>query len=111
LRHLAGVSPEWDRWFYAAMGVTWTFHMVWTLWMIPRDQPDLRENGTFLSLVIIYLANLVVLVMLLCAADASPWDSAISFAREWVRHAATWGDWIFRHGEEVISRIINAVRI
>jgi len=111
LRHLAGVSAEWDRWFYAAMGVTWTFHMVWTLWMIPRDQPDLRENGTFLSLVIIYLANLLVLVALLCAADASPWDCAVGFAHEWMRHAATWGDQIFRYGEEIVTGVINAVRI
>ncbi len=111
LRHLAGAPPEWDRWFYAVIGVTWTFHMVWTLWMIPRDQPDLRENGTFLSLVVIYLANLLVLVALLCAADASPWDSAIDFGREWVRHTATWGDRIILYGEAVILRLIEEVRI
>ena len=66
------LSPGWDRRFIAVMGVTWTFHMVWTLWMIPRDQPDLKENGTFLSLVVIYLANLLVLVGLLCVAAESP---------------------------------------
>ena len=62
LRLPADLKPGWDLAFYAVMGVTWTFHMVWTLWMIPRDQPDLKENGTFLSLVVIYLANLLVLV-------------------------------------------------
>lgn len=50
-RIFAEPNPAWDLAFYAAMGLTWTFHMVWTLWMIPRDQPDLRENGIFLSLV------------------------------------------------------------
>lgn len=111
LRHLAGVSAEWDRWFFAVLGLTWTFHMIWTLWMIPRDQPDLKENGTFLSLVVIYLANLMVLVCLLCAADASPWQSTIDFSREWLRHAATWGDVIYRYGENFVSRVVEAVRI
>jgi hypothetical protein len=78
--------------FYAAIGVTWAFHMVWTLWMIPRDQPDLKENGTFLSLVIIYLANLLVLVLLLCAAEEAPLRNTREFAMEWLRHAATWSD-------------------
>ena len=29
------------------LGFTWTFHIIWTVWMIPKDQPDLKENGTF----------------------------------------------------------------
>jgi hypothetical protein len=90
IRLSTDTHPGWELAFYAAMGVTWTFHMVWTLWMIPRDQPDLRENGTFLSLVVIYLANVLVLVMLLCAAEDSPVATARDFAREWLRHAITW---------------------
>lgn len=86
----------WDLAFYAVTGVTWTFHMLWTLWMLPRDQPDLKENGTFLSLVIIYLANLLVLVALLCAAEEAPLGYCRDFAREWLRHAATWGDQLWR---------------
>jgi hypothetical protein len=85
------------------MGVTWTFHMVWTLWMIPRDQPDLKENGTFLSLVVIYLANLLVLVALLCVAEEAPVRNTREFALEWLRHAATWGDLIWRSTVEAIS--------
>lgn len=90
------LTPGWDLAFYATMGVTWTFHMVWTLWMIPRDQPDLKENGTFLSLVIIYLANLLVLVALLCVAKEAPLQNTREFAMEWLRHAATWGDTALR---------------
>ena len=90
------LGTRWDLAFFAVIGVTWTFHMVWTLWMIPRDQPDLRDNGTLLSLVVIYLANLVVLVVLLCVADDAPLGNAKEFAREWLGHAATWGDVILR---------------
>lgn len=90
------LAPGWDLGFYASMGVTWTFHMIWTLWMLPHDQPDLKENGTLLSLVVIFLANLLVLVLLLCVATQSPWLSLQSFALEWLRHAATWGDQLWR---------------
>jgi hypothetical protein len=96
LRISVDLKPGWDLALYAVMGLTWTFHMVWTLWMIPRDQPDLKENGTFLSLVVIYLANLLVLVALLCVAEGSPLSNCREFALEWLRHAATWGDMILR---------------
>jgi len=90
------VGPVWDLVFYGLMGVSWTFHMVWTLWMIPRDQPDLKENGTFLSLVVIFLANLLVLVGLLCVAAQSPLRDLREFGLEWLRVAATWGDAVWR---------------
>ncbi|MES2439368.1 MAG: hypothetical protein V4584_09890 [Verrucomicrobiota bacterium] len=105
LRYFAGISPEWDRALYAIMGVTWTFHMIWTLWMIPRDQPDLKENGTFLSLVVIYFANLLVLAGLLCLAEKSPLQNTREFALEWLRHAATWGDMFLRWGNQAIEEL------
>jgi hypothetical protein len=110
VRHFAGLSQEWDRLLYAVMGITWTFHMVWTLWMIPRDQPDLKENGTFLSLVVIYLANLLVLAGLLCVAGDSPWQNTREFAMEWLRHAATWSDMLLRRTNEAIAAFRAAGR-
>jgi len=97
-------SKEWDRGLYAVVGLTWTFHLVWTLWMIPRDQPDLKENGTFLSLVVIYFGNLIVLVALLCLAVDAPWQSFRDFGMEWLKHAVTWGDMLWRWGNEVFVR-------
>ena len=70
--------------------------MVWTIWMIPRDQPDLKENGTFLSLVIIYLANLLIMTGLLCISTGSVWENTQEFGMEWLRNAATWGDAFLR---------------
>ena len=60
--------PYHDEAEYLIIGVTWTFHLAWTLWMIPRDQPDLKENGSFFSLTIIYLANVIILSVLLSLA-------------------------------------------
>ncbi len=60
--------PHHDHALYFLVGFSWSFHLLWTLWMIPRDQPDLKENGVFFSLVVIYLANVVVISILLCLA-------------------------------------------
>lgn len=89
LRHTCGLPPYADKVLFGAMGATWAFHVWWTLAMIPREQPDLRENGVFLSLVIIIFANLCVLVALLCLAAPAPWRAFAGFTGEWLRHAQT----------------------
>lgn len=60
---------------FAGVGFWWSFHFYWTLWVIPKDQPDLNDNGTMFSLMIIYLANLffTVIGLTLCRA-LSPQD-------------------------------------
>lgn len=105
LRLFFDLTRPWDLTFYGVMGLTWTFHIVWTLWMIPRDQPDLKENGTFLSLVVIFFGNLLVLVALMCVASAAPWESFKGFGREWVRHAAVWGDVVLRLFEGMLREM------
>ncbi len=109
-RYLGDFSATWDRLLYGGMGFAWTFHMLWTVWMIPKDQPDLRENGTFLSLVIIYLANVFVLVALLCVAAETPLQDAQDFWREWLKNAATWGDGLMRGVAHGISLVKQAAR-
>lgn len=101
VRHFAGLSAGWDLLYYGLLGVTWTFHMVWTLWMLPRDQPDLKEHGTFFSLVLIYLVNLLLLVGLLCLAADSPLADARSFVMEWIKWSATWFDGLWRWGVRI----------
>ncbi|MEE3178352.1 MAG: hypothetical protein VX317_01615, partial [Verrucomicrobiota bacterium] len=58
-----------EKILFGTMGATWSFHLLWTLWIIPRDQPDLKENGTFFSLSLIYLSNVLLLSALLCLAS------------------------------------------
>ena len=63
----------YGRWLYALIGITWAFHLSFTCWMIPKNQTDLSDNGTFFSLVVIYLTNLILLsVMLVMASPGSP---------------------------------------
>jgi hypothetical protein len=93
------LPPAADKVMFGWVGFFWTFHLLWTLWMIPRDQPDLKENGTFLSLVIIYLANQVVLSVLLCAA-AQPLGFA-EFGHQWLANAAKSWEGFVRLVQEV----------
>lgn len=82
--------PYADHILFFLIGSSWAFHMFWTLWMIPRDQPDLKENDTFFSLVIIYLANVLLLCCMLFVSAksmtlhhflASWWINAENFYR------------------------------
>lgn len=107
---LTELNHWWHLAYYALIGITWTFHMLWTLWMIPRDQPDLKENGTFLSLVIIYLANLLILSTLLCAAEDTPLRAARSFATDWLRNAAISTDVGIRWGNEALNHLSNQMK-
>jgi hypothetical protein len=71
---------------YGLLGFTWAFHATFTLSMIPRGQTDLAYGGTFFSLTVIYLMNLLVLSLLLILA--TPYVSFRSFGRELLAHAA-----------------------
>jgi hypothetical protein len=76
----------YGRLLYALVGVTWAFHLSFTCWMIPENQTDLSDNGTFFSLVVIYLINLILLSALLIIA--SPHLTFSSFGSDLIRNIA-----------------------
>ena len=105
LNALIGFSAGWDKVLYGVLGLTWTFHMVWTLWMLPKDQPDLQENGRFFSMVVILAGNLLVLVALFCVAGRGPvLENFAGFGREWLWYTATWGDAVWQVASDWIAR-------
>lgn len=83
----------WDypKYLFAAVGLTWAFHFTFTCWMIPKKQTDLLLHGTFFSLVVIYLANLLVLAVLFVAA--CPQITWARLGRDFVRNAEDFSDW------------------
>ena len=86
------VTP-YHRWLYGLIGATWAFHITFTLWMIPKGQTDLSYHGTFYSLVIIYLMNLLVLTVFLLVA--SPRDvTPKGFARVFYHNAQDFSAWV-----------------
>lgn len=70
LGYFQSQAPFYNPLLFTTIGATWTFHLLFTCWMIPRDQPDLQENETFFSLMLIILANIILLSGLLCFASA-----------------------------------------
>jgi hypothetical protein len=70
----------YGRLLYALIGITWAFHLTFSCWMILKNQSDLSDHGTFFSLVVIYLLNLIVLSLLLVIA--SPQISFAAFSAD-----------------------------
>lgn len=71
---------EYDAWFYAGAGFWWSFHIYWTLWVIPREQPDMLENGLLFSLLLIMVVNVGILLgILYCFGVLSPLGYAQDF--------------------------------
>ncbi len=78
--------PGYEAWLFGGMGFWWTFHVHWTGWVIPREQPDLLENGLTFSLLVIMLMNVAVLLLVFWLFGiASPGDSWGEFLR-WGRN-------------------------
>jgi hypothetical protein len=82
----------YGRLLYAVVGATWAFHLTFTVWMIPKNQTDLRDHGTFFSLVVIYLMNLVLLCIMLIIA--SPHISFLSFCDDLAKNLGNFSLWV-----------------
>ena len=85
------VQP-YGRLLYAVVGATWAFHFTFTCWMIPKSQTDLRDHGTFFSLVVIYLMNLALLSALLIVA--SPQITFASFGGDLIANLTNLSQWV-----------------
>lgn len=89
---LAYNMQPYGRLLYAVIGATWAFHLTFTCWMIPKNQTDLRDHGTFFSLTVIYLMNLVLLCAMLIVA--SPHITFGSFAADVGKNFANFSLWL-----------------
>jgi len=85
-----GTVGEWI--FFASLGLTWGFHLSFTVCMLWEAQTDLARNGRFFSLVWIMLVNLLVLatLLVLAAPTIEPW----AFLGQWWRNALSVWDWL-----------------
>jgi hypothetical protein len=73
------------QWLFLLLGATWAFHLSFTFWMIPKGQTDLTYHGTFFSLVIIYLMNILLLAVFLIVSSRHL--SFAGFGRELLENA------------------------
>ena len=56
-------------WLYALIGFTWMFHLTFTIWMIGREQPDVDQNGKLFSFTTIFIANMLLICIMLILAS------------------------------------------
>jgi hypothetical protein len=61
--------------------------------MIPKNQTDLSDQGTFFSLVVIYLMNLLLLSVMLILA--SPQITFAAFGADLLTNLSNFSEWIF----------------
>ena len=77
--------------FYILFGIAWSFNIIWTFLMIPLGQSDLKNNGTFFSLTLIYVCNALILSAIL----------------EWVSPDSDFALWCF----EIINAHLDVLRV
>jgi hypothetical protein len=66
----------YEPWWLAAVGLTWGFHVTFTVYMLSQRQPDIQENGRIFSYVIIYFANLFFAALWIIVIGAPTFRSA-----------------------------------
>lgn len=83
-------KPAWI--FYILLGFTWWFHATYTCRTVAMEQSDLKRNGEFFSMQLIFVMNLALLVALFLASSSTPGLGLGELARCWVATAAgLWG--------------------
>lgn len=48
-------------WLLGSVGLTWSFHITFTLHMLSQSQPDVQEHGRIFSYTVIYIMNILVI--------------------------------------------------
>ncbi len=75
------------RWIlFLLLGFTLAFHLVFTCLLITKGQPDLHYGGTFFSLMVIYLINLLIITGLLLATGKE--ITLRSFGEDFIENTA-----------------------
>lgn len=54
-------------WWLGAVGLTWSFHVTFTLHILSQRQPDIQEHGRIFSYTVIYTMNVLVIALMMIA--------------------------------------------
>ena len=71
---------------FLLLGLTLAFHLVFTCILITKGQPDLHYGGTFFSLMVIYLINLLIITALVLATSRR--EISIDYGEGLVRNSS-----------------------
>jgi hypothetical protein len=82
------------RLLYALIGLTWCFHATYTVKTVIAEQGDLKRNGEFFSMMLIFLINAFLLIALFLAASPAPGLGLAEVLRCWWSVAAGIFGWL-----------------
>jgi hypothetical protein len=82
------------RFLYALIGLTWCFHATYTVKTVIAEQGDLKRNGEFFSMMLIFLINAFLLIALFLAASPAPGLGLAEVLRCWWSVAAGIFGWL-----------------
>jgi len=74
---VAGIGWDMTRYeplWYGAFGLTWCFHITFTLMILGVTQPDIQEHGRLFSYVLIYSINIATATGLLNFLAGTEWS-------------------------------------
>lgn len=83
------------RFLYALIGLTWCFHATYTVKTVIAEQGDLKRNGEFFSMMLIFLINAFLLIALFLAASPSPGLGLAEVGRCWWSVATGIVGWVW----------------
>jgi hypothetical protein len=63
---------KFDRLFYICLGLTWAFHITYTILALRAEQSDLTRNGEFFSIMLIAVINAALLMLMFVSASPHP---------------------------------------
>jgi hypothetical protein len=96
------------QWLFLLVGVTWGFHLSFTLWMIPKGQTDITYHGTFFSLVVIYLMNVLLLTVFLVVSAHEL--SFAGFVHDLYENTLQFSAWAVKWGHVLWREVHEAVQ-
>lgn len=73
LRFTAPAAARYEPFWLALVGLTWGFHVSFTLAVLMQRQPDVQEHGRIFSWTLIYLLNVAGLLVWILAVTRGPW--------------------------------------
>jgi hypothetical protein len=85
------------------IGLTWMFHLTFTVWMILREQPDVEQNGRLFSFTVIFAANVLLLSGMLIVA--SPTATFPGFFVSFWENVRTFVPRVVESAVEVVSMV------
>ena len=91
LVYMAAVQA-WDQralrlFWMALLGLSWGFHLTFTVRMLLRGQSDVEREGVVFSATVILAMNLLVVLLWLVCVVNHPWSEV---AADFWRHLTAW---------------------